>query len=529
MILPAIFLCAVQLQTGPDIPPGLNEAFITTCYSVEANLADSKFAKAKAIAALLPKNGASIGWNSKGVPAAEQADFRNALGKVIEESKPMINLVVAHGEAPDIAISFVPHIEGNGEGSLPPGARFEFHRDAPRLTIEISLTRTAPPKNITINDVHNEIAYGVAQYVGIERIPRFGSYASRTDQSTIESVALDDSESKLGQVSLEVSQKLREMANSQTRIRAAAPSIVTSEASIEGVKGIQDEPLQVSVKVTNKGTADLSLYALPDCSCLRPYVPPTIKPGETKDLVAGVNTALYTGHLTHSVLLYSNDPLRPVVSIPVHMDIQPLYRFVRSGNEAVPLTNKGANFTAYLVLAEPIKFSIITASILGMPGTVRYEPWHGVVPDDEESAGQVQDGFRFEVHMESGKYYGQYPASLLIGTDSDAFRELTYGFQVQKGVVVMPAQYNFGSVPPQPMTFSVIVSNPNKGFHITSMNAGSPYLSAKAVALKGDREYRIDVDFDGRSGIGDFAATMTIHTDDPNQPILKVPVMGQVQ
>jgi len=530
MWIPTLALLASQIGAVPTIPAGLNEAFVTTCYAVEKDLANGDFDGAKTTASLLPKGHATIGWDDREVPVARREAFHRELDNVIAEAKPLIGLSVAAGGTPDITISFVRHLDSDRVGaSLPPGARLLFRQGLPRVRTEISLTRSSPPQISSLNDVHNEIAYAVAQYVGIERVPRFGGYATRTDQSTNQRVVLSQPEIALGLVALDVSRNLESLIEAKTRITATAPSIVVSKSSIDGVKGLQDTGLQVSLKVTNAGNADLLLHVLPDCSCLDPAVAPLIKPGQSADLIAYVNTSLYTGRLNHSLLIFSNDPSRPVVEIPVTMDVEPLFRFVKPGSQTVPVGDDGADFDVYLILAEPVQVSVETASVVGFHATVQYHAWKGTAPDDPDSNGEPGSGYKFHIHMAPVKYPGQFPANLIIGTDSDAFRELNYTFQVQRGIVAMPGQFNFGVVPPEPTSFSILISSPAKPFKITEISTGSPYISAKATAVKADSEYRIDVNFNGKAGLGTYSATLAVHTDDPKQPVVLIPITGQVQ
>lgn len=529
MIIPALILLSAQNATVPVIPPGLNKEFVAVCYSIENDLAAGDFDGAEKLSELLPKPQATLRLDDSSLAEQRRSEFRRQLDVVIDQVKPVMDLKETSGEA-DIVVSFAKRVDPDPNAPLPKAADLTFGSTKPRVGMRIALTRTGSPTPVTENDVHNEIAYAVAEYLGLQQIPRFGTFSSRTDQSTNMSVGLDTEEQRLALLALDISKQFRQLIAAKQKITPAAPSLEVSTNAISGVRGVQDMPLQIGLKVTNKGNADLLMYVLPDCGCLRPAYPTILKPNQSGPIVSDVNTALYhSGNMEHSLLIYSNDPTRPMLKIPVKMYVAPLFRFAKPGPPVVALTPEGADFDVYLAIAEQAKVSVLTASLTGARGTVQTSTWAGALPEDSDSSEQTSHGYKFHIHVDPGAPYGQSRGSLFLGTDSEAFRELTYDFTLQRGMVAEPGQLYFGTTPPEPRDFYFVVSDPSRSFKITSIDSGSPNLTAKAVPANGGKEYRINVSFDGHVEYGAFAAVITIHTDNPKQPVIRVPVSGRIQ
>ena len=57
----------------------------------------------------------------------------------------------------------------------------------------------------------------------------------------------------------------------------------------------------------------------------------------------------------------------------------------------------------------------------------------------------------------------------------------------------------------------------------------SPFLSVELQPAKEDWEYRLTVKFDGRAAPGPLKATVTVRTNDPEQPVIKVPFQAMVR
>lgn len=520
MIFPLIFLQSVP-AAAPTIPAGLNEPFVSSAYAIEQKLAVSDFGAASALVTRLPQHKITISWDDSKVPQNRRSEFRTQRDNAIKQWSQVVPIQVSASPA-QIEIAFVEVLPDGPEG-IPRGATFS-EVSAGKEEVSIGLQRSNPLEPIASESVHNEVAFAIAWYLGLERAGRYGSLASRTEQNTnIATVPLPE-ELGLAKRALGISDQLRSLAATNQKVSYGAPHIDLGATSISGLTGTQSQPLGFELKVTNQGSANLELQVVPDCGCLRPSAPDVVKPGETASIEAQVNTAQYVGHLKHSLIVYSNDPQTPSIQIPVEMYVEPLYRFVRPGPEVVQMGKSGAAVDLYMVLSPKADFHVATASVQGAKGSVQFDPWQGVIPSDPEDPAAKKKGYKLHVNMEPVESVGRIPEQLLLGTDSEDIPIIEHTFYLQRGIIAMPGQVYLGDVAAEPTHFAFLVSRPGKPFKITKITSDSPFLTASYHPVRDNEEYRVEAEFDGHADKGSLTANFMVYTNDPEQPVLSVPV-----
>jgi len=516
----------LPLQSAPPVlPPGLNEHFVTTAYAVEQKLALSDFDAATALSKKLPKSKIVIAWNDGNVPENRRAEFATQRDKALEQWKqvPGISFDVEKGVDPkaDIAFDFTKSLPITSEG-VPAGATFEFSDAAP-FHVVLGLERGSPPAPVGKENVHNEVAYAVAQYIGLERAPAFNTFTARSDQNAPNSTLPTGAEISSAQQALNIADQIRTLATNHQSVTYKVPHVQLGATEVKGLVGTQGEPLGFEIPIQNAGSADLTLRVQPDCGCLLPDAPQRLSPGQTGTIRSSVNTNDFTGHLNHYLVVYSNDAQTPRIIVPVEMNIEPLFRFVTDGPSVLQMGPQGAVADLYLVLSPKAKLEPLTASVYGAKGDVTITPWKGAVPNDTATSTKPGAVYKFHVKLEPNEAVGRIPAMLYITTDSDTYKILSYTFYLQRGIIAMPGQIYLGEVPAQPAHFAFLVGRPGTPFKITGVTS-EPALFDATFSANGPTEYRVEVDYNGKAPPGDFTGVISVHTDDPKQPIVKVPV-----
>ena len=521
MLITALFLQVA----APVIPAGLNQQFVGTSYAIEQKLALGAFNAAAQLASLLPKPSFTVGWDDSKVPANRRGELRLQRDKAIAEwnSVPGVSITARDGNTGDVLIDFVEALP-QGSEEIPGGAEFEFNNlESPRLHATVALKRSNPLVPVSGVNIHNEVAFAIAQYLGLERAAHFGPLSSRTDQDSAGPTMMTPMEHDLAANSVQLASQLRNLVAKHEQLSYSVPHIELESTSIKGLNGTQGKPLGFEFGVRNTGSADLMLQVLPDCGCLRPEAPNRIAPGQTGTVRAEVNTTDFVGHLKHNLMVYSNDGQQPITFVPVEMNIEPLYRFVRPGPEALQLRANGADADVYMLMSPKAGFEPLMASVYGAKGNVTITKWNGTLRSDPENPQVTKSGYKLHVHVDPIDAAGRIPASLVITTDSDEYRVAYYTFYLQRGIIAMPGQVYLGEISQQPTHFAFLVSRPGEPFKITKVTSQPPFFSASYVPMS-ESEYRVDVDYNGKADPGDFTGTISVHTDDPHQPVVSVPV-----
>jgi hypothetical protein len=157
-------------------------------------------------------------------------------------------------------------------------------------------------------------------------------------------------------------------------------------------------------------------------------------------------------------------------------------------------------------------------------GVADIKPWSGTIN------GKALKGYEVSVLIGPDLAPGRVNVNLrLAGADPRETYTPTWTFLVQKGIGAFPGGAYFGEINRTPNTCYFTLSRPGKPFRITRIELKHPHLKANFATIKLGEEYRVAVEFDGKGPFGVLDAVLTIHTDDPKQPTLTLPVSGVVK
>jgi len=108
----------------------------------------------------------------------------------------------------------------------------------------------------------------------------------------------------------------------------AVPVMMVPQTSMDAGGVVQGEVLSLEYTIRNQGEAPLTIDARPSCGCTVAEYDHTIAPGAEGRLTARINTAGFSGPITKSVLLRTNDPETPTLSLTARLDVHPVLELV---------------------------------------------------------------------------------------------------------------------------------------------------------------------------------------------------------
>lgn len=528
VLLAALSLAAVaQLPIGPVAPAGANQSFQQAVLVVEDLLEKSDFDGAKRAISILPNPSFKLEWDDANVPETLRPHLATMRESAMDEWRILLreSKMTSVASGGDLKISFAPLLK-DAEGN-PIGATQSFSTKVgePRTHVVIALQRGNPSQPTTATEVRNEVMFGIATYLGIERTHYPGAASFRTDLPGAGQARVSQSDVSVGSRLLPVVEKLRELVEKRVAVQAARPKLSLESTKIVLPKAVQAEPVRFTIKVTNSGNAPLFYRFTPDCGCLSANHTPMIEAGQTAEVVAFVDTVNFVGELRHKFYIFANDAAEPRRELPVDIDVEPLFRFHRDGPTVLQSTDQGADTEVILLLSDAAKFSVTDSRVQGLKGTVAMSPWEG-----EFGTPPVKGkGYRFKVHLDRTSIPGRALANLEISTDSLVFPLLRYSIYAQKGIIAVPESLYLGEVSQAPTLSSFVLSRPGFPFKVRAIQSNVPYLKAAATPLQDGSEHRVTVTYDGKADFGPIGAMLTVFTDDPKQPKVLVPVVGSVR
>jgi len=503
--------------------------------AIERKLEKGDFAGAQRALARMPRENIRLQIDPSGLPEAKRIyleKVKKGLSDTWEGPVTKVRLQWVES-APDIKISFAKNLPPNTDSAGPAGAVFMPSDDPkdPRIEAIIALQRTEKRTEVQAIDIQNEISYAVGLFMGLERLPGGGTVMSRRDTP----YTIPNEIAQPNVVTMNLNMKavadLKKAADAKKKVKPAIPEIFVSPTRLESKSVLQGTPLEFTMQISNRGNAPLQVMVLPDCSCFRIQHAPKIAPGATTFVKILADTSEFPGPFNKELFVYSNDPEGDVRRVPVIATVLPRFRFLREkpGNVIITDGTEAVKFDLYLSLGNnPLILN--SAKVAGMPALVAYEPWQGKLPDqDLGEPAMDRKGYKISVALGGTLPPGRVPITLNLETNDEVFPQITYTIFLQSGIAALPGDVYLGQLNNSPAHTSTLLSRPQIGFKITKITCDIPQIKATAEAVRGDWEYRLNIDYNGKGEPGVLSGTIKIHTDDPKQPIVEVRIRGIVR
>ena len=316
-------------------------------------------------------------------------------------------------------------------------------------------------------------------------------------------------------------------------VAADGPKMVVPEKIKDLGKVAQGDVLNVDFAIVNEGDEPLEIKAVrPTCGCTVADFDREIAPGKTGYVKARLETRDFTGPISKSILIMTNDPRDPTTTVVIKTSVHPyvqvlpraLVRFNAVQHE--PMEQK------ITVVADEeekgFKVTGVKSSAPFLLASIR------PVPADELLAGKSPQQYEIALTMEKNPPVGPVNAVLEIETNHPKAKTVSVKvFGVVRALLhVTPSQIQFGSVDAkkQPGRNVIVVNNRSGGAAVTVTGAtvNDPAFNAQVVTIENGRRYQVTVTVKPEAGSGPRDAVLTLKTNDPEFPTLEVPVRANI-
>jgi hypothetical protein len=532
MIALLLFAQVTQPVVGPEIPAGTNSSFQQACLAVEEALEHKDFAGAEKRLLALPKLNVTLQWDDKSIPAARRGEFAKARDESIADwTKNLPELKVAIVPKGRIKLSFAPSLPANADSPGPAGAVYFSSIDPGEPAVEgvIALVRTEQKFEIDTKEVRNEVGFAIGSYLGLERMPHIGSVMSRSEQPYRQAYLISSSEVIRAREVQKLVAKLTDYVKRRVVLTPAKPEMFLSQTEFKSAPVVQGEPLQLSMSVTNRGNAPLTYHVLPDCSCFSIAYDKTVAPGATKLVQFAIDTIHYTGDLDKTVLVQSNDAEAGVRKLHFSMRVDPLYRFLGIERGDVQLIDESTEGDLYFIPHAKSSLTPTGVEVEGVNGSATIEPWEGAVADREmNEPSKARKGYRIHYKLVGDIPPGRAGVGIVVRTGNTDWDPVRTSFYVQRGIVALPISVYMGELSRFPARAWCLLSRPGKPFKVVKIESDHKLFSGEVEAVR-PGEYKLNVLYAGGADFGDLNANLTVHTDDPKQPTVQVPIRAVVR
>jgi len=314
---------------------------------------------------------------------------------------------------------------------------------------------------------------------------------------------------------------------------ADGPKLVVAEKIKDMGTVAQGEVLSVDFALVNEGDETLEIKAVrPTCGCTVADFDREIAPGKTGYVKAKLETRDFSGPISKSILIMTNDPQDPtltvVIKTVVHPYVEvlprPLVRFNAVQHE--PMNQK-----VTVVAAEDEKDFAVT----GVKSSVAYlNAKVSPVPKDQLLAGKSAQQYEIVLSIDNDSPVGPVNAVLDVQTNHPKAKTVPIKvFGVVRSLLhVTPAQVQFGSVSAtkKPGRNIILVNNRSGGAEVkvTGAEVNDSAFATEIVTIEDGRRYQITITVKPDASPGPRDAILTLNTSDTQFPKLEVPVRANI-
>ena len=312
---------------------------------------------------------------------------------------------------------------------------------------------------------------------------------------------------------------------------AAAPKIeVTPETKDAGTvpKG---QMIESTFVVKNNGTADLIISdARPGCGCTVASFDKVVKPGAEGKVVSSVDTKNFSGPISKSILLVSNDPDRPQLNLFIKAMVKPFVDILPTGYLRFSVV-KGDSAAQDVVLVSEEKTFKPTIAEMAQP-YVKAE----LIPAGEKDkvAGRPGDQYKLHVAVTADAPEGllNAPIRIATGVPQQPNLEIPVSGYIRPRVSVTPALVNFGNFTAgkDAITRNIIVTNnkPAQPVKVTKAEVTVPGFQTDVVPTQEGISYTVVVKASDKVKKGAIDGTVKLYTTDKERAVIELPLKGEV-
>lgn len=499
------------------IPMGASPAFHEAAAAVQAAVDRGDSASLQSALRLLPKRQVAVRWDDANVPVASRGDFNRErdLGVKTWTIALVRTQFTLARERPDIAFSFDQGPDLRLTWSTDPGQ--------PRLSAVIGLKPITGPLNPAA--VCNRVETTLGAYLGVPELPFAGFVMSKDAVGGSNEMRVSPFETAFAIRTTATADQIRDAIEAGRRVAIQSGKLANTPAPIKLGPVFQGKAADFEVDVTNSGTGPLEYHLVPDCGCIATVKVAQLPAAKTGTAKGRMDTIDFSGIVVKHLYLISNDPVDPVRLIPVEVSITPRYGFSPPSGQFVIAPETGSpTVTAYLYSPADHPLKIVSVTTEGIPAEATFEPWSGILPDSD----LPRQGYKLTLTPKDVPTGARMGANIVITTDDPDFATIKYLVNFQRGIVAFPSSVFLGEIGTAPRQAVVTLSRPGKPFKITAVTSTSAHLSGRAEP-KANGDQQVVIQYDGKAETGDYAATVFVATDDPQQPKVEIAVSATVR
>lgn len=312
---------------------------------------------------------------------------------------------------------------------------------------------------------------------------------------------------------------------------AAAPKMEIAPETKDAGTVAKGQVVEAVFTVKNTGGADLVISdARPSCGCTVASFDKVIKPGGEGKIQSSVDTKSFSGPISKSVLVVSNDPDRPQMNLFIKALVKPYVDVLPQAFVRFSVI-KGDNAGQEVVLISDEKGFRPTIAETSQP-YVKAE----ILPagDKDKIAGRSGDQYKVRINVTPDAPEGllNAPIRVATGVAQQPTVEIPVSGIIRPRVSVTPVTVNFGNFTAgkDPITRNIIVTNnkPAVPVKVTRAEVSVPGFITDVVPTQDGVSYTVVVKASDKVRKGALDGKVKLFTSDKERSVIEIPLRGEV-
>ncbi len=314
---------------------------------------------------------------------------------------------------------------------------------------------------------------------------------------------------------------------------ATGPKLVVPEMVKDMGPVAQGATLDVKFKLVNQGQETLEVRAVrPTCGCTVAEFDKTIPAGGEGFITAHLDTTDFSGPISKSILVMTNDPEEPTARLVIKTDVRPYVEVLPRPLVRFNALEKDTALERLVVApgegAKSFKVEGVSSDFAFLTTTVRK------LAGDEVVAGKGEPQYEVTFGLAEDAPVGTVSGAVKIRTNHPKAKEVevkVYGV-IRALLNVTPGQVQFGAVEAKgrPGRNVIVVNNrPGTAVEVTGASVNDPAFEAEVTTIDKGRRYQVALTVKADASPGSRDAVLTLATDDPDYPQLTVPVRAVIR
>jgi len=313
-----------------------------------------------------------------------------------------------------------------------------------------------------------------------------------------------------------------------------SPALVVPGKIIDAGTVSQGLVVDAVFDLVNEGKGALAIKAVrPTCGCTVADFDKVIAPGATGHVSAKLDTKDFSGPISKSILVMSDDPQNPTVTLVIKADVRPYVEILpRPLVRFNAVMHEPINQTFIVAGADPkesFEVKNVTSNVPFIATSVRQ------LTEQELVAGKSKTQYEVTLSLTDAAPVGPINAVLMVNTDVKEAPQVpvkVYGV-VRALIHVTPTQVQFGSVQAntRPGRNLIVVNNRTDGtkVQVTEATVDDAAFDARITTIEEGRRYQVTVVVKPDANPGSRDATLTLSTDDKDFPTVTLPVRANLR